>query len=45
MVNSKDLYRAFNTLDATSTTYLGYSEGFIYLWNDKVILTIMTFGG
>ena len=45
VVNSKDLYRAFNTLDATSTTYLGYSEGFIYLWNDKVILTIMTFGG
>lgn len=45
VVNSKDLYRAFSTLDANSTTYLGYSEGFIYLWNDKVILTIMTFGG
>ena len=45
VVSAKDLYKAFNTLDVNSTTYLGYSEGFIYLWNDNVILTIMTFGG
>lgn len=45
VVSAKDLSKAFNTLDTSLTTYLGYSEGFIYLWNDKVILTVMTFGG
>lgn len=44
-VNSKDLYKALCTLDANSTTYIGYSEGFIYLWNTKIVLTITTYGG
>lgn len=45
VVSTKDLYKAFNTLDTSLTTYLGYADGFIYLWNTNVILAIMTFGG
>ena len=45
VVNAKDLAKAFGTLDVNLTTYIGYVDGLIYLWNDNVILTIMTFGG